>query len=274
MTLLAESLQRLQIEIPHIVIANTEDLETFVRALAPYKSRIVPTADVLPREYERRRTNRLRRRNPRYWIEGRPIAGWGIQQLIKLCAPESLGLDVQVCVDSDVAFLRNVAPSHFVDLTTGLPFLYESIDDNAELMSWAVGAAKALGLNLKESTVRQYVHNPVVMDGPTVGRLKRHFSSASAEDFYETVLTGDTTEYALYGVYARNVSAACVTPSRPLYTETLWKPSAAPNGIAAWIRQTASGNPLPYAIGIQSTIPSDADEISNLVRRIWLDSGV
>lgn len=268
--LLAESIERLDIDIPHVVIAHTEDLADFQRSLAPYRSEVVATADVLPPRYERRRANRFRKRDPRHWASGRPIPGWGAQQMVKLAAPMALGLDILVCVDSDVAFLRHVEASDFYDPHTAKALLYETVDENAETASWTIGAANLLGVPLRDVRLRQYIHHPVVMDGRTVQDLDRRLGETTGKSALDCVLRSRTTEYPLYGVYARYVDKlARVVPSEPLPVSTLWTTDIAPDGVLEWAKAVLSTRPLPFGIAIQSTIPSDRAALAELLRSAW-----
>jgi hypothetical protein len=162
------------------------------------------TADVLPARIERRRVNTRRRRDPRYWWNGRPIHGWTIQQLVKLAAPDYIDADVILVLDADTYFVRPLSAGDLIG-KSGRPYLIETVDDDVLTADWYMQGMRWLGLPLASTKLRQYTHCPVILTRDTVLGLRARLASAHRGDWITSFLRSGSAEYQLHGVYCRYI---------------------------------------------------------------------
>jgi hypothetical protein len=266
-----ESLERCGVEIPHVAIVNHEDLAQFARM--PFKKNLtlVSTADVLPASFEKRRKlwGISRRKNPKYWLSGKGIHGWGIQQLLKLAAPKVAQTEAIVCLDSDVFFLDQVKAGDFFG-ADGRVHLYETQDDlDAQMAEWYARALRFLGVATQGQELRRYTHAPVPWRRDVLLDLQRFLEKRYAKSWMDAVLEGDRiTEYALYGAFARHVDELKrVEPVRPALTLYYWWPAEIEK-MAANFSQRAREGRFKMAL-IQSNAGRGVADYRGLIEKAW-----
>lgn len=263
--LFVESHQRTGAHLPLVLVVQTEDRPLF-RGVSGDNVVLMNTADVLPARLEQRRRNRHRRRDPRRYLRGQPIHGWTSQQIVKLLAPSVLGVDVVFCMDSDVALL---APLTLADATdaNGSPLLFETRDDNALTLSWAIDSMRALGVDLAHATLRQYVHQGVLLHRETCDRLFVALASHTGQAWWEVFLQLGLTEYQTYGVFAREVDVeSALSPGPPLDILTYWvHPS---QDLVEDLRERLTTS-RPLGVCVQSALHIAPPDYRTVLETLW-----
>src|SRR5699024_261940 len=77
----------------------------------------------------------------------RPVRGWVLQQIVKMCMVDRLDVDMFLNIDSDVALVRPLSPEHFLeDGTVRLYTRERSIRPGTRHHRWTQTAHELLGL--------------------------------------------------------------------------------------------------------------------------------
>ena len=262
--LLVDSYRRTSTQLPLFLIAHTEDRDLFAD-LRGSGVELLTTADVLPDRVERRRRNRYRRRDPRRYVEGKPLHGWTSQQLVKLAAPSVIGTDIVFCVDSDVLLLQPLELDHGRNADHA-PLIFESSDDNALTMSWAIKSMELLGVDLRDAVLRQYTHQGVCLHRATCERLRDYLEERTSTAWWQVFLREGLAEYQTYGVFARDVDKQSpLVPAPPLDILTYWTdPGDILQRVVGEIRARA-----PLGVCIQSNLGIPAADISAALAPLW-----
>ena len=225
--LLRESLEHFAIDIPHIAVVNHEDTDLFQSVPHQRGLTIYSTRDVLPREFERRRQVwRISRKDYRYWITGRGVPGWTIQQFIKLASPKVVDTEGIICLDSDCFFLGHVATADFC-APDGRLHLYESTDDlDVEMAEWYPHALRFLGHKTTGVPLRRFTHAPVPLHRGILLELQKFVEYRYKKTWMHAVEEGDMImEYTLYGAYCQhNNCLDRVVPTVPPLSAYCWWP--------------------------------------------------
>jgi hypothetical protein len=267
-----ESIERCGIDFPHVAIVDHEDMSKF-RDM-PYRQglTLISTRDVLPRRIERRRCLwGIRRRNPRRWFAKAPIHGWGVQQFIKLAAPDFVSSEAYVCLDSDTLFVGRVTAEDFRDRTTGKPYMYETFDDvDAEMAEWVSRSMRFLGVKPTQLPVSRFTHSPVVMRRDVVLDMQRFIEKQHGRHWMEAMDRFQMImEYSTYGVYAKYVvGLARVTPSRPALSAYFWWADEVRNIERTFRAKLQSSG--AKIVGIQSNMGKSAKDYRHLLEEAWL----
>lgn len=225
--LLRESLEYFGIEIPHVAVVNHADVGLFNTVPHRRGLSILSTRDILPTEFERRRQVwRISRKDYRYWITGRGIPGWTIQQLIKLASPKVVDTQGIVCLDSDCFFIAPVSAGDFY-APDGRLHLYESTDDlDVEMAEWYPHALRFLGHKTTGVPLRRFTHAPVPLHREILVEMHRFIEARHGKSWMHAVEEGDMImEYTLYGAYCRhNGGMGRVVAAPPPLSAYCWWP--------------------------------------------------
>jgi hypothetical protein len=219
-TFLRESLVRCEITIPHFAVVHTEDLAVFKEL--PFRDglTVLPTAEVLPGDLERRRRANS---SPKGWPAPfrslqsrlrRSVDGRWTQQVAKLASAKVVGAESVVCVDSDVFFVRNVSESDFFDLDgrlhlhepEGMPFL---------LLGWLSDSARFLKLPLSEPVLKMsaYQSQVVPLHGGVIADMQKYTERTTGNTWFDAMFDAGVVEYTTYGLFARYIdNLARVSP--------------------------------------------------------------
>ena len=262
----AESIHRLGIPLRHLVIAHSEDCAAFASALRPWPSEVLPTSAAIPASFERRRAAPYRRRDLRRYVQGAPVAGWMGQQLLKLCAPGALGLDIAVYLDSEYVFTKPVSAEHFSAASRAL--LFESVGDDATTLSWGLEAFRSLGIDFAGKTLRQYIHHPTVMTADVLRGLQARLESLHRGHWLNSVMKSGSTEYVLHGTFAKYVMPDAVVAAPPLPHAIVWTGPESVDAARRTLIELVETND-PYVVGIQSTLGVPPDVIRELCEPFW-----
>lgn len=265
-----ESIERCGIELPHIAVANHEDLDYF-RDI-PYQKNltVISTREILTAKIERRRCAwPSRRRSPGKWFAGPPIHGWRVQQIIKLAAPRVVDTEGIVCLDCDTFFVRNVKSADFY-ASNGKLHLYETADDvDAEMAAWPANSLRFLGIKATGLPLYRYTHSPVVLNRDVLLDLHEYTRNRYGGDWMQQIADADSVfEYTTYGVFAREVDRLRrVEPTSPVHSECFWWQQDVDMMEATFHNRV--DRPEVRIVGIQSNTGCQVSRYREMVEMIW-----
>jgi hypothetical protein len=269
-----ESIETCEIDIPHVAVVNHEDVALFKRTPHQRGLTILSAREVLPPAYDRRRAVwRISRRDYRYWITGRGIHGWLLQQLLKLASPAVVRTDGIICLDSDVFFVDQVTASDFI-APDGRLHLYETTDDiDAEMAEWYAHSLRFLSQKVTSAPLRRFTHAPVPMLRELLVELQQFIEEQRGRPWMEAIIQADRVmEYTTYGVYARHIDKLSrVCPIKPSLAHYYWWAHEAQNIEDHFADQIASSK--PKMILINSNIGLDVGVCRRLLLPIWESQG-
>lgn len=248
--------------IPHRVVVPRRDLAAF-RPFSGPRREILAQEEVLPFATVRipalpRAAARLSQtfRRPFYLDRRlRMIRGWILQQALKIEMSRRAAEDLVLHVDSDVFFVRPVAPRD-VFRDGRMPFFRATGRTGNPLHgAWTEAAARLLGLRLPADYPSHYIENCVPWQAQAVRALIRRIEETHGRAWYD-VLLGEKTfsEYYLYGLFLDEIHG-----TGGLYTEqadlcrSYW-----PKDERAAVDEAgllAGLQPHHVAVALQSTIP-------------------
>jgi hypothetical protein len=270
--LLRESMERCDIDIPHMAVVQHEDLPLFQKIPFRHKLTLLSSRDVLPPEIEARRTaTSYGRRHPYRWLKPRPLHGWITQQLMKLSAPQYVPTEGIVCLDSDVVFVDRVEEHEFYGPDRRL-HLYESDRDfTVGTIQWMAQSMQAFKIPLEHKPLL-YIHHPVPLHRQVVLGLQRGLERIHGRRWSDVFLDLNLTEYTSYGVYARFVNdLKHVTPVKPPFTLSFWNDEQLEGYTETLLdRIRARGAKV---VCINSGIGRPVDEYRSLVEKAWSAGG-
>lgn len=211
-TLLRESIIRCGITIPHVAVVHTEDLAAFKGMPFSDGLTVVPSAEVLPGNLERRRRAESSRRA---WSRAlhslqsrisRRVDGRWTQQVVKLAAAKAIGAESVVCVDSDVFFVRDVTESDFFDLDgrlhlhepEGLAFLLLRLMSDSARFLKLPDAAPVVKISAYQSQV-------VPLHGGVIADMEKYIERITGKKWYDAMFNAGVVEYTTYGLFARYI---------------------------------------------------------------------
>ena len=267
-TLLRESMERCDIDIPHIAVVQDEHLAQFKAIPFQRGLTLLSTREALPPDIERRRTARgYPRKNPMHWISPKPIVGWASQQIVKLCAPSYIDCEGILCLDSDVFFVDRVDEADFFT-TDGRLHLYEKDREfTVETITWMAQSMRALQVPLGQDPYL-YVHNPVPLSRTVLQSMQARLEEIHGKSWIEVFLENNLTEYTTYGVYARYVNGLKgLEPVRPPYTLNYWHEGQLQGYTDSLVTRVEAER--ARIVCISAAIGRDVTEYRPLIERLW-----
>lgn len=221
--LLRESMEKCNIDIPHVAVVHHEDLSIFKKI--PYQSNLtfLSTRDVLPMSLEKRRTAKeYSRKDIRYYLFPRPLSGWWTQQIVKLLSPAFTETEAIVCLDSDIFFIKQVRSDDFYGLD-GRLYLYEKDEACEPNATWLAGSLNFLSVEYEGP--KNYVHALVPFHRKVILELQSFIENRYQAKWTQVMLDRKVTEYTTYGVYARYIHGCkLVVPHYPRLSIDYWLP--------------------------------------------------
>jgi hypothetical protein len=190
---------------PHIAIVNTEDYRQFAdRFQRESNLQIVKSADVLPRDVERRR----RKSGPRWltgkWLHKDLIKGWHAQQLMKIFALAECSYESAVFIDSDVFICRPLRRDYFY--VEGRLKLFRRQAVNAECLDFDISTHEILGNPLHKVQITElfdYIFSPACFRRSSAVRLLAEFEARRRSNWVKRFLAQlRPSEYNLLGFAA------------------------------------------------------------------------
>ena len=136
----------------------------------------------------------------------RPLRGWIMQQIIKICAPEIADADVFLFLDTDIFFIRrfdvkSVARNGRVRLWT------EPGQARLEThMRWHRTASKLLGLPVRDYHGANFIGNLITWRRDIILEMRSRISALSNDHWVRTIAREyHMSEYILYGVFVQEL---------------------------------------------------------------------
>lgn len=276
-TLLRESIERCNIDLPHCAIIHHEDLEQFKKIPFQRNLRLLSTQDVFTPRFEARRLAWGKpRRDFRHW-KGRPgIHGWYSQQLVKLATPKVVDTEGIVCIDSDTLFVDKVISEDFFSPDGRLHF-YETDDDvDCEMAEWYIRSFRFLNIGelMRQQPVLRTTHSPVPLHRQILLDLQAYIEKVHGVFWMEAMArTEMIMEYATYGVFARYVDKLQhVVPTRPSpFCLYYWWSTDMENLFADLVERVQETK--PKAVVIQSSQGRPVSDYRTLIEKAWAVQG-
>lgn len=267
--LLRESIETCGIQLPHLAIVHTED-RSMLRSLAfQDQLTILTTADVLPGWLERRRlASKKEWWRPLRWLCLHPLGGWFVQMYTKMLAADYCDYETIVCIDSDMAFVRQVDASDFH--SGGKTHLYRRTAGlDVEMVEWVGRSMRFLGINPCGKEACGYTYSPLPMSRRVLQSLYNFIEQRTSQPWLESVVAQPwLTEYTTYGVFAEHVDhLRHVFVKEPSLAGWCWWPADTMD-IGGRL-ETLCSNKDVKIVGIQSNLRKDVDNYANDIRRLW-----
>ena len=204
--LLRRSVQRFAAErYTHVAVVNTEDCALFRRHFrGDTDLQIVPSADVLPWNVERRRRKSGLGGKVGRLFNRRLVHGWRAQQLMKIFALAEGPADAAVFLDSDVFLCKPLARDFF--FIDGNLKLFRRPAVNAEGFAFDISTHEILGDSLHQVTdLFDYIYSPCSFRKSTALALFSEFERRRRTHWVRRFLAEyRPSEYNLLG-YAASV---------------------------------------------------------------------
>jgi Family of unknown function (DUF6492) len=190
-------------DIPHIALVNTEDCRKFRDRFKDNPSlQILPSAQILPRDLERRR----RKSGPKWltgkWLNKGLIRGWHAQQLMKIFALAKCPYEAVVFMDSDVFICRPLSRDYFF-VDGRLKLFRRDAVVNAECLDFDISTHDILGNPLHQVQVTElydYIFSPTCFRRSSAVRLLAEFEARGRSKWVKRFLEQKRpSEYNLLG---------------------------------------------------------------------------
>ncbi len=264
-----ESLERCGIDVEHVAIVHSEDLELFQTVPHRKGLRILSTGQVLGSSLDRRRRAwGVRRLNPLHWLVRNPVHGWMTQQLVKLAAHQWVDTDGIICLDSDAFFIDRIEAADFYD-ADGRLHLYETDRDlDAEMAAWPSLSMQFLGIKPTGQPFKKYAHAPACLHRQVLQDLTAHVEKHRQMPWMEAFIRHSVYEYSTYGVFARLIDKfKHVVPVEPSIAISYWWA-----GEVATLEQTITERAQTGGqkiVLVQSNTGRSPAEFRNAIERAW-----
>ena len=192
----------------HYIIVETVDLELFKTLAGPCRTILEMEALLPPSFHHLTRIPIINNRSLWFSWGTRFMAGWHVQQLIKMEMAFQLQEQGLLYCDSDVFFVR---PFDISSLCKDERYRYFSTVDRYEEKvipnpKYTTVSARLLGIKENPFPSPTYVDNLVVWHSPTVQAMCAHISQVSGRDW--RVSLGREiflSEYSIYGLFVDHV---------------------------------------------------------------------
>jgi hypothetical protein len=263
-----ESIERCGIDLPHVAVVQTEDMDQFRRCPHQRNLRIISTREVLGESIERRRRAfGVRRLNHLHWTVRHPVAGWMSQQLVKLAASEYVDTDGIAALDSDTFFVGKITAADF--FSAGKLHLFESSDNiDVQMAEWLCRSMKFLGIDPVGQPLRQYIHHPFCMHRTVLRELHESISRRHGKPWMEAVLNGNVFECTTYGAFARHLHGLkLVEATPPRLTLSYWWPAQIERFADDFLERVRATD--CKTVLIQSNAGRTIADFRNLIEQAW-----
>jgi len=210
--------------VAHDVIVSARDFPLF-EGFTGGRTRLHTTSEFLPREFVS-----VPGRN--VWVNVRrpypPVRGWILQQIVKLAAAARSEADVVLLADSDIVFLRSVAPASYCDV--GMAVLYrknQAVDRSMPRhVRWHAVARQLLGLpSSQQDSLPDYIGAPIAWSPRIVRAMLARVEEINGKPWPRVIASQlHFSEMILYGVYVDEVmgSLSEVRVTDDDYCVTYW----------------------------------------------------
>ncbi|MDE2385952.1 MAG: hypothetical protein KGO53_15170 [Alphaproteobacteria bacterium] len=240
------------------MIAAEADLHLF-RHLASLRRTVLTYRDLLPHWKIQTTANRFgaERRIWWTWRHG-PIAGWQVQQIIKMAAAEWAKEEALLYCDSDMFFVRGVDLNGFWR-GPNLRMLRSSeagVPEGPPHSDFVTTSLAALKISPVPEKTHGYIDNAVTWHGSLVKQMLNHVTETHGRHWCEYLSKpAGISEYTLYGYFADYVAgeAAPVFHDSQSLCKTRWNKDDSET-VAAFCSKLDPGH---VALAFQSFLDAD-----------------
>lgn len=191
--------------VEHQIIVPRPDMPRF-RALAGARTRIRCDSELLPRTFARLPLSNITLNLTHPFP---PIRGWIQQQLVKVAAVADSNADVVLTIDSDVEFIKPVAPELFIR-DGAVRFFRNPGAITAELSRhtlWHNTARTLLGLPIADPPFSDYISSYLAWDPKIVRQMLTRVEGITARAWTTAIASQlNFSECILYGIYVENLA--------------------------------------------------------------------
>jgi hypothetical protein len=190
----------------HYIVVDRCDLQLF-RQFNDSRTVVLTKEEILPKGFIHLRLPKKDR-----WIAPSrvvPIAGWLVQQIVKISMAQYLSELNLLLVDSDVVFVRNVDPAVFT--RGGKTRLYTKRGGITENMTthiaWHRNCCELLGISSEGMVIDDYVGEVVSWQKALVLQMCERVQSVTGRPWYDVVSRRlQFSEYLLYGLFVERIA--------------------------------------------------------------------
>lgn len=200
--LLADSVvDRVPTEIAHYIIVDRRD-EALFQALRGPRTHIVVKQSILPWWLHQAPLS------TRWWLslQGPPLRGWMVQQIVKLSVDAVTRAEVLVFMDSDTVVLKPFDPSKG-ERGAAVPLFRERLaEENLHNTRWHTVASELLGLPVERDPRASYVTQAVTWLRSNLVALHHQIERTTGRSWAASLCSLPTmSEYVLYGVFCERL---------------------------------------------------------------------
>ena len=200
--LLADSVvDHVPAEIAHYIIVDRRD-EALFQALRGPRTHIVVKQSILPWWLHQVPLS------TRWWLslQGPPLRGWMVQQIVKLSVDAVTRAEVLVFMDSDTVVLKPFDPSKG-EREGAVPLFRERLpEENVHNTRWHAVASELLGLPIERDPHASYVTQAVTWLRSNLVALHHQIERITGRGWAESLCSLPTmSEYVLYGVFCERL---------------------------------------------------------------------
>jgi hypothetical protein len=251
-------------QIKHYIIVSGREYPLF-RHLDGTRRRVISVEDVVPLPVFRLP---LLVKGREVWVLDwhRPVRGWILQQIIKLCAPEITDADIIVLLDTDVFFVRAFSLESLVRDGRVRLWREPGAGTLEYQMAWNRTASKLLGLPTRNYYGADFEGNLISWRRDVTLEMRARIAAVSGAHWLRSVVCDKRlSEYQLYGVFVQEVLGAQDVRHLPSNDELClasWRLEEAGDR-----RQLLAKHLQPYhvAVNIQSNLHLPMAEVRQLV---------
>ncbi len=261
----------------HYIIVETVDLKLFQSLAAAHRT-ILEMEKLLPSSFHHlARIPIINNRSLWFSWGTRFMAGWHVQQLIKMEMAFQLPEQGLLYCDSDVFFVRRLDVSSMGEngqyryFGTSVPLDKNNIP-NPKYISVS---ARLLGIEENAFPSATYVDNLITWHGPTVRAMCAHVSQVSGRDWRVTLGREIfLSEYSLYGLYVDRISKsrAHLRIDHATLCKTVWHRGAMDDAELDKFCSEVGGSLV--ALGVQSFAGVAVDRLEQQLQKAIVRAGL
>jgi hypothetical protein len=191
-------------EIKHFVIVSGQEYRLF-RHLDGTRRRVILAEDVVPRPVFR---PPVLFRGRELWVLDwhRPLRGWIMQQLLKLCAPEITDADIFLHMDTDVFLIRPFALERVVRGGCVRLWREPGAGTAPYQLRWNRTASQLLGLPMRDYYGADFEGNLITWRRDVTLEMRARIAAVSCAHWLRSVAREKYfSEYQLYGIFVQEL---------------------------------------------------------------------
>jgi Family of unknown function (DUF6492) len=192
---------------PHYIVVGSRDYPLF-RHFDGARRRVIVAEDVVPRPAF---CLPWLVKDRQIWVldRHRPIRGWIMQQLLKLCAPAIADADIFLLLDTDVFFIRPFALERVVRDDRVLLWREPGKGTPHYQPRWNRTASQLLGLPMSDDYGANFVGNIITWRRDVLLEMRARITFVNGTHWLPSVARHRyLAEYQLYGVFVQELLGA------------------------------------------------------------------